>query len=121
MPHSALTQPLPEWKAAITHAKTSLKLLAHRQDGRTVEDRFRNVTSPIQYIVETYVDDGYLDLKKLMGTLADVDIRGILIADQLLRIVGYNRTGRASSIGYISGLYDVAARNAAEDNVGCES
>jgi mannonate dehydratase len=69
---------------------------------------FRNVTGPIPYFVETYVDGGYTDMKKLMRTLVDVDYRGILIADHVPRMVGDNRTGWAYSIGYIKALYDMA-------------
>ena len=69
---------------------------------------FRNVTGPIPDFVETYVDDGYTDMKKLMRTLVDVDFRGILIADHVPRMVGDNRTGWAYSIGYIRALYDMA-------------
>jgi mannonate dehydratase len=76
--------------------------------GKLWKIHFRNVTAPIPYFVETYVDDGYTDMKKLMRTLVDVDFRGILIADHVPRMVGDNRTGWAYSIGYIKALYDMA-------------
>jgi mannonate dehydratase len=69
---------------------------------------FRNVTGPIPNFVETYVDDGYTDMKKLMRTLVDVDFRGILIADHVPTMVGDRHTGWAYSIGYIKALYDMA-------------
>ncbi|MBC7925840.1 MAG: mannonate dehydratase [Bryobacteraceae bacterium] len=69
---------------------------------------FRNVTAPIPDFVETYVDDGYTDMKKLMRTLVDVDFRGILIADHVPAMVGDRNTGWAYSIGYIKALYDTA-------------
>ncbi len=69
---------------------------------------FRNVTGPIPNFVETYVDDGYTDMKKLMRTLVDVDYRGILIADHVPQMVGDRHTGWAYSIGYIRALYDMA-------------
>ena len=69
---------------------------------------FRNVTGPIPDFVETYVDDGYTDMKQLMRTLVDVDFRGILIADHVPRMVGDEKTGWAFSIGYIRALYDMA-------------
>jgi mannonate dehydratase len=69
---------------------------------------FRNVTGPVPDFTETYVDDGYTDMKKLMRTLVDVDFRGILIADHVPTMVGGNRTGWAYSIGYIKALYDMA-------------
>jgi mannonate dehydratase len=69
---------------------------------------FRNVTAPIPDFVETYVDDGYTDMKQLMRTLVDVDFRGILIADHVPPMVGDAKTGWAFSIGYIRALYDMA-------------
>jgi mannonate dehydratase len=69
---------------------------------------FRNTTGPIPDFVETYVDDGYTDMKQLMRTLVDVDFRGILIADHVPTMVGDRKTGWAFSIGYIRALYDMA-------------
>jgi mannonate dehydratase len=75
--------------------------------GKLWKIHFRNVTAPIPYFVETFVDDGYTDMKKVMRTLVDVDFRGILIADHVPGMVG-GRTGWAYSIGYIKALYDMA-------------
>ncbi len=76
--------------------------------GKLWKIHFRNVTSPVPDFVETYVDGGYTDMKRLMRTLVDVDFRGILIADHVPRMVGDRRTGWAFSIGYIRALYDMA-------------
>lgn len=76
--------------------------------GKLWKIHFRNVTGPIPDFVETYVDDGYTDMKKLMRTLVDVDFRGILIADHVPQMVGDRKTGWAFSIGYIRALYDMA-------------
>ena len=53
--------------------------------------------------METFVDGGYTDMKKLMRTLVEVDFRGILIADHVPGMVG-GKTGWAYSIGYIKAL-----------------
>jgi mannonate dehydratase len=68
----------------------------------------RNVTGPLPYFVETFPDDGYGDLKKIMRALVEVDFRGILIADHVPQMVGDRRTGWAYSIGYVKALYDMA-------------
>jgi mannonate dehydratase len=65
---------------------------------------FRNVSAPIPYFVETFVDNGYTDMLKLMKTLHQVDFRGVVIADHVPGMVGGGRTGWAYSIGYIKGL-----------------
>lgn len=76
--------------------------------GKLWKIHFRNVTGPIPDFVETYVDDGYTDMKQLMRTLVDVEFRGILIADHVPQMVGDRKTGWAFSIGYIRALYDMA-------------
>lgn len=76
--------------------------------GKLWKIHFRNVTGPVPDFVETYVDDGYTDMKKLMRTLVDVDFRGILIADHVPQMAGDRHTGWAYSIGYIRALYDMA-------------
>jgi mannonate dehydratase len=76
--------------------------------GKLWKIHFRNVTAPIPDFVETFVDDGYTDMKRLMRTLVDVDFRGILIADHVPGMVGDRRTGWAYSIGYIRALHDMA-------------
>jgi len=73
---------------------------------------FRNVSGPIPYFVETFVDNGYTDMLKLMRTLYEVDFRGALIADHVPTMVGGPRTGWAYSIGYIKAL--LAAVSSAE-------
>ncbi len=76
--------------------------------GKLWKIHFRNVTAPIPYFVETFVDDGYTDMRKLMRTLVDVDFRGILIADHVPGMVGGPKAGWAYSLGYIKALYAMA-------------
>src|SRR5882724_10491000 len=65
---------------------------------------FRNVSGPIPRFVETFVDNGYTDMLKLMKTLHEVDFRGAVIADHVPAMVGGPRAGWAYSIGYIKAL-----------------
>jgi mannonate dehydratase len=76
--------------------------------GKLWKIHFRNVSAPVPHFVETFVDNGYSDMKKAMRTLLAADFRGILIADHVPQMVGGNRTGWAYSIGYIKALYDMA-------------
>ena len=71
---------------------------------------FRNVSAPIPHFVETFVDNGYTDMLKLMKTLYEVDFRGALIADHVPGMVGGPRTGWAYSIGYIKALLAAVSR-----------
>lgn len=79
--------------------------------GKLWKIHFRNVSAPVPGFVETFVDNGTMDMGKVMKTLHEVDFRGALIADHVPEMVGDRRTGWAYSIGYIKGLL---ARVAAE-------
>jgi mannonate dehydratase len=69
---------------------------------------FRNVTAPIPYFVETYIDNGYTDMWKLMKTLVDVDFRGNLIADHVPAMSPGRHAAWSYSMGYIRALYNAA-------------
>jgi mannonate dehydratase len=72
--------------------------------GKLWKIHFRNVSAPIPHFVETFVDNGYMDMWKIMKTLREVDFRGALIADHVPEMVGGRLTGWAYSIGYIRAL-----------------
>jgi mannonate dehydratase len=72
--------------------------------GKLWKIHFRNVSAPVPHFVETFVDNGYTDMGKVMRTLVEVDFRGALIADHVPTMVGGRLTGWAYSIGYIKAL-----------------
>ena len=76
--------------------------------GKLWKIHFRNVTAPIPYFVETYIDNGYTDMWKLMKTLVEVDFRGNLIADHVPAMAGGRNTNWAYSMGYLRALYAAA-------------
>ena len=76
--------------------------------GKLWKIHFRNVTPPIPYFVETYIDNGYTDMWKLMKTLVDVDFRGNLIADHVPAMSGGRNNNWSYSMGYIRALYKAA-------------
>lgn len=76
--------------------------------GKLWKVHFRNVTSSIPDFVETYIDDGYTDMWKLMKTLVDVDFRGNLIADHVPAMAGSRQAAWSYSMGYIRALYNSA-------------
>jgi mannonate dehydratase len=80
--------------------------------GKLWKIHFRNVTAPIPYFVETFVDNGYTDMRQVMKTLVAADFRGNLIADHVPSMVGGRLTGWAYSIGYIRALYASAMAEA---------
>ena len=44
---------------------------------------FRNVNQPLPHFVETFIDDGYMDMYKVMKAMREVDFDGVLIADHI--------------------------------------
>lgn len=66
---------------------------------------FRNVDQPLPHFVETFLDDGYADMYKILVALKDVDFRGVLIADHIPSMA-FPQTGTAFSIGYMKGLVE---------------
>src|SRR3954467_3477726 len=78
--------------------------------GKLWKIHFRNVTSPIPDFVETYIDNGYTDMSKLMNTLVDIDFRGNLIADHVPGMTGGRQSSWSYSMGYIRALYDFAQK-----------
>jgi mannonate dehydratase len=76
--------------------------------GKLWKIHFRNVTQPIPYFVETFIDNGYTDMYKLMRTLVEVDFRGNLIADHVPAMGQGRQPGWSYSMGYIKALYQAA-------------
>ena len=66
---------------------------------------FRNISAPLPYFVETFVDNGYMDMYKIMRTLCEVDFRGCVIADHVPAMVGGRNAGWAYSIAWIRAMH----------------
>jgi mannonate dehydratase len=66
---------------------------------------FRNVNHPLPHFVETFLDDGYADMYKILKALKDVDFNGVLIPDHIPSMA-YQQSGSAFSIGYMKGLVE---------------
>ena len=69
---------------------------------------FRNVNETLPHFVETFMDDGYMDMYKVMKALREVNFDGALIADHVQNMVGGRRVGLAYSIGYMRALLERA-------------
>ena len=65
---------------------------------------FRNVDAPLPHFVETFIDNGYMDMYKVMKTLVEEDFRGAVIADHVPQMAGGRNVGWAYSIGYMKAL-----------------
>ena len=72
--------------------------------GKLWKIHFRNISSPMPHFVETFVDNGYTDMWKLMKALRDVDYDGCVIGDHFPQMVGGGRTAIAYTVGYMKAL-----------------
>lgn len=66
---------------------------------------FRNVSAPLpEGFVETFPDDGYVDMSRVMRTLQESGYTGAVISDHMPRMVGGWRSAEAFALGYMRGL-----------------
>ena len=66
---------------------------------------FRNVSNPMpEPWRETFIDDGYMDMHRVMQALREVEFDGCIIPDHIPAMIGGGRTGLAYSIAYMRGL-----------------
>ncbi|NWG12346.1 MAG: mannonate dehydratase [Acidobacteria bacterium] len=75
------------------------------RQGKLFKIHFRNVNAPLPHFVETFVDDGYMDMYKVMKALREVNFDGAVIADHVPAMVG-GRTGTAFTVGYMKALLE---------------
>jgi mannonate dehydratase len=69
---------------------------------------FRNVSAPLPHFVETYMDNGYYDMWKIMKALRDVNYDGIVILDHSPQMVGGNYAQTAYGFAYMKALLNRA-------------
>ena len=67
---------------------------------------FRNVDKPLPHFVETFLDDGYMDMYKVLKAMREVDFDGVFIADHIPQMANDHRIGSAFSIGYMKALLE---------------
>ena len=69
---------------------------------------FRNVSQPLPRFVETFVDDGYMDMYAVMKALGEVGFDGVLIPDHIPVMIGGEDVGTAYSIAYMKAMRERA-------------
>ena len=65
---------------------------------------FRNVSAPLPHFVETFMDNGYYDMYKIMKALHDVNYDGIVILDHTPDLVGDHYAEQAYGFAYMKAL-----------------
>lgn len=74
---------------------------------------FRNVSSPMPHFVETFQDDGYVDMYKVMKTLREVCYTGSALPDHIPQLV--NDDGRRAGLAYCIAYMRSLLRRANEE------
>ena len=83
--------------------------------GKLFKVHFRNVTNPLpEPWRETFIDDGYMDMHRVMQALREVEYDGAIIPDHIPGMVGGNRPGLAYSIAYMRALVQAVNNEAAD-------
>jgi mannonate dehydratase len=93
-------------------------ILEFGRQGKIFKVHFRNVDAPLPHFVETFVDNGYMDMYKVMRALREIDFDGVVIPDHVPTMAGDPKLGTAYTIGYMRALVqraneEVAAARAA--------
>lgn len=69
---------------------------------------FRNVSAPLPHFVETFLDNGYYDMYKIMKALRDVNYDGIVVLDHSPGMVGGGNAQTAYAFAYMRALLNCA-------------
>lgn len=77
---------------------------AFAEQGKLFKVHFRNVDKPLPHFVETFVDDGYYDMYKVMRELVAAGFNGVAIADHIPLMGGDPRIGTAYTVAYMKAL-----------------
>jgi len=74
------------------------------RQGKIFKVHFRNVDAPLPHFVETFIDNGYMDMRKVMVALRAVNYNGIMILDHIPQIAGSNQISVAYTLGYMQAM-----------------
>lgn len=82
------------------------------ENDRVLVVHFRNVSSPLPNFVETYLDNGYFDMSKIMDTLCEGGYQGTVTLDHTPAMADGPGlyAPRAYAIGYMRALAESAAQ-----------
>jgi mannonate dehydratase len=75
--------------------------------GKIFTVHFRNVSGPLPHFVETFPDDGYMDMYRVMKALREVHFSGSVVPDHIPELAGdtgIRRAGTAYCIAYMRSL-----------------
>jgi mannonate dehydratase len=77
---------------------------------------FRNVSAPLPHFVETFPDNGYMDMYKVMRALVEVNNHCVVCDDHVPETIGGHRIADAYAIGYMRALLERANEEVKESD-----
>ncbi len=83
------------------------------RQGKVWKIHFRNVSAPLPHFVETFMDNGYMDMDKIMKALVEVHFDGIVILDHTPEMLGGRYAQTAYGVAYMKALRKRAMAEAA--------
>jgi len=69
--------------------------------GKVWKIHFRNVSAPLPHFVETFMDNGYMDMDKITKALVEVNFDGIMILDHSPDMLGGRYAQTAYGVAYM--------------------
>jgi len=84
-------------------------------DGRILIVHFRNVSAPLPTFTETFLDDGYMDMYRIMRVLVETGYAGTVTLDHTPHFAGRfaDGGGTAYAVGYMRALIERAVEELA--------
>jgi mannonate dehydratase len=93
---------------ALTH-KDPEEMIRYFGRDKIWKIHFRNVSAPLPHFVETFMDNGYYDMYKIMKALHDVRFDGIVILDHTPSLTGGHYAQQSYGFAYMKALKNRAA------------
>jgi mannonate dehydratase len=69
--------------------------------GKVWKIHFRNVSAPLPHFVETFMDNGYMDMDRITKALVEVNFDGIMILDHSPDMLGGRYAQTAYGVAYM--------------------
>ena len=80
-----------------------------QNEGRILIVHFRNVSAPLPAFSETFLDNGYMDMYRVMKTFCEVGYEGTITLDHTPKFApGREEAGTAYAMGYMRALVERA-------------
>ena len=72
--------------------------------GKIFKVHFRNVDQPLPHFTETWLNNGYMDMRRVMQALVDAQVNAVAILDHTPEINDNPQLGTAYTLGYMQAL-----------------